>query len=675
MKRRRWLIVHPDTDRERTVPLEQPVSQVGRGREATVRFDSKNVSSLHASIVLREQSASVIDLDSTNGTLLNGKRVQTAELHDGDRLELADVDLVFREEEVPDEPVSSGRETETYLAVPGGVSAERLRDILRQAADDGWLDVDEADSIVESWETLQGSSRRLDALHAILERVLRVTERGELVRTILAEMGALLALDVVGLYLRDEPRFYILEGGQLSVESQTDTVSETLVDRVLRSAAPVMLENIGDDSSILGFESLMQMKIQSVLCLPVILRNQESLGALYCVSRQSGQLRLLERDRVFLSACSTVVALALENIMLVSKAQERARAEERTVQRRRYSPVIHRLQQERENLSLKLHDFRATRLYGLDEPANQELQTFVEKAVRADVPVLLLGETGVGKTALAHYLHEQSRPSLPFVTVDCAAISADLIESELFGHEKGAFTGAYARKTGKVAAAGRGTVFIDEIGDLNPRLQGKLLRLIESGEYEPVGSTRTQRSTARLVFATNRDLAAEVEAKTFREDLYYRLNVLCHTIAPLYERKEFILPLAEYFLKVYATRMGSEVEGFTEKAREAMLAHRWPGNIRELENAVMRALIEVPQGRIDAGALQLTEHSTTPAQAAGERKVSALEDLDLKAARERLDREYIERALVLCDRNVSQAARKLNLSRNSLSDLIKKYNL
>jgi transcriptional regulator with PAS, ATPase and Fis domain len=412
-----------------------------------------------------------------------------------------------------------------------------------------------------------------------------------------------------------------------------------------------------------------------VLCLPVILRNREALGALYCVSRQSGQLRLLERDRVFLSACSTVVALALENIMLVSKARERARAEERSAQRRRYSPVIHRLLQERENLSLKLHDFRATRLYGLDEPANRELQAFVKKAVRADVPVLLLGETGVGKTALAHYLHEQSRPSLPFVTVDCAAISTDLIESELFGHEKGAFTGAYARKTGKIAAAGRGTVFVDEIGDLNSRLQGKLLRLIESGEYEPVGSTRTQRSSARLVFATNRDLAAEVEAKTFREDLYYRLNVLSHTIAPLYERKEFIVPLAEYFLKAYAARMGSGVEEFTEDAREAMLAHRWPGNIRELENAVMRALIEVAEGRIDAGALQLTEHSTTAAQAAGERKVSALEDLDLKAARERLDREYIQRALALCDRNVSQAARKLNLSRNSLSDLIKKYNL
>ncbi|MBD3239920.1 MAG: AAA domain-containing protein, partial [Chitinivibrionales bacterium] len=316
-----------------------------------------------------------------------------------------------------------------------------------------------------------------------------------------------------------------------------------------------------------------------------------------------------------------------------------------------------------------------TKLYGLDESANRELRAFVDKAVRADVPVLLLGETGVGKTVLARYLHDKSRGALPFVTVDCAAISTELIESELFGHEKGAFTGAYTRKAGKVAAAGRGTVFVDEIGDLNPRLQGKLLRLIESGEYEPVGSTRTERSSARLIFATNRDLTAEVEARTFREDLFFRLNVLSHTIAPLYERKEFILPLAEYFLQVYAARMGSSVKGFTERAREAMLAHRWPGNIRELENAVMRALIEVPEGEIDAEALQLTEHSTTPAQAAGERTVPALENLDLKAARERLDREYIQRALVLCDRNVSQAARKLNLSRNSLSDLIKKYNL
>jgi transcriptional regulator with GAF, ATPase, and Fis domain len=673
--KRRWLVLSPDTRDERLIPLDRPTYQVGRGSEATLRVPSRNVSGLHASLVLREQCASIVDLDSTNGTVVNGKKVRSVDLHDGDTVELADMVLVFHEEEVP-EPVALGRqETETYVPAFGGFDSSRLGEVAQAAVAAGFLTSDEADALVSSWEILQGSARRLDALHAVVERALRVADRPRLIRTILTEIGSLLHVDVIGLYLCDEGLFHILEGGKYSSEVSAGSVSETLLDKVLSTGEPQMLENIGQDSSVLGFESLMQMRIQSLLCLPVLPRSGRVTGALYCVSRRSGELCLVERDRLFLTACSSVIAVALENLRVREVTKERAKAEERSTQQRRFSPVIHRLQQEKENLSLKLRDPRASELFGMEHGSMQELNTFVQRSARTDVPVLLLGETGVGKTALARHIHELSRSGTPFVTVDCMAIAAELVESELFGHEKGAFTGAYFKKAGKVAAAESGTVFIDEIGDLNPRLQGKLLRLIESGEFEPVGSTRTQRCSARLIFATNKELAREVESRNFRQDLYFRLNVLNYTIPPLRVRRELILPLAEHFLQRYSSQHGRDDAAFTDAARAALVAHRWPGNIRELENAIMRALINSSDRCIDVEHLEISEHSTQAPRVASESLEQPQQDLDLKSARERLDREFIGRALALSDSNVSQAARRLNLSRNSLMDLIKKYGM
>lgn len=673
--KRRWLVIDPGTPSERIVILDKAVTQLGRSEQCAVRLDSRNVSSQHASLVLRESGADLIDLDSTNGTTVNARRTTSTDLRDGDRVEMADVRMVFREEEVADEPAQRPR-TETYFPA-ATLDTRRLSELLGRLAKQGEMSADEAQQTAQSVEMLTASARRLDALYAVLDNAVRAGERTELVRTILREIGGLLSLDVIGLYLRDDAVFWIWENGELSTESRTDTVSATLLDTVLSSGAPQMVENVGADNSVLGFESLVRLRIQSVLCLPVLPRNGAAIGALYCVSRSSGELRLLEKDRLFLSACSSVIATGLESLAQLSRTADMARAQERNSLQRRYSPVIRRLADERESLSLRLHGFRSAPLHGLERATSAPLRAFVERAARSDVPVLMLGETGVGKTMIARYIHEQGRSGAPFVTVDCTTLSAELVESELFGHEKGAFTGAYARKEGKVAAAGNGTVLIDEVGDLPPRLQGKLLRLIESGEFEPVGSTRTQHCAARLVFATNRDLEREIDAGTFRKDLYYRLNVLSHRIAPLRERRELIVPLAEHFLAVYASHTGAVAVSFSRPALDALGAHPWPGNVRELENAVMRALIRTGGGVIDAADLELTEH--TPPQTV-EREIAPEQGdesrgLDLKQARERVDRDYIQRALAASRGNVSQAARLLNLSRNALMELVKKYGL
>jgi transcriptional regulator with GAF, ATPase, and Fis domain len=216
----------------------------------------------------------------------------------------------------------------------------------------------------------------------------------------------------------------------------------------------------------------------------------------------------------------------------------------------------------------------------------------------ADCSVLIQGATGTGKEVIAHAIHDSSpRQRGPFVGLNCAAIPAALLESELFGHEKGAFTGAIAQTTGRFQAAHGGTLFLDEIGDLPLELQPKLLRVLQEQQYERLGSTRTLRADVRVVAATNQDLARMVEEKTFRADLYYRLSVFPISLPPLRDRKEDIPSLVNYFVRRFSRHMGKAIDQIPDGVMEILKAHHWPGNIRELQNFIERSVI-VTQGRV-----------------------------------------------------------------------------
>ena len=224
--------------------------------------------------------------------------------------------------------------------------------------------------------------------------------------------------------------------------------------------------------------------------------------------------------------------------------------------------------------------------------ALQEVLELVRTVAPTDSTVLIEGETGTGKELIASAIHEHSRRrNLPFVKLNCAAIPLGLLESELFGHEKGAFTGAVARKIGRFEAAHRGTLFLDEIGDIPLELQAKLLRVLQEGEFERLGSNQTQRVNVRLVAATNCDLAQLVAEKRFRSDLYYRLNVFPIPVPPLREREEDIPLLVRHFVAKYSQKMHKEIDDIPEDVMEALAAHSWPGNIRELQNFIERSVI------------------------------------------------------------------------------------
>jgi two-component system response regulator HydG len=252
-------------------------------------------------------------------------------------------------------------------------------------------------------------------------------------------------------------------------------------------------------------------------------------------------------------------------------------------------------------LKKQLEDIRAKGQMIGSSPSFRRMLTLVEQVADSSATILIQGESGAGKELVARAIHERSgRRNGPFVAVNCAALPETLLESELFGYEKGAFTGAAGRKDGRFELANGGTLFLDEVADLSLVTQPKILRMLQEGEFERLGGTRTIQVDVRIVAATNQDLADMVKEKRFREDLYYRLNVITVRVPPLRERHEDIRVLAQHYLRVYAAKNGRTLDGFSNEALERLESYRWPGNVRELENLIERMVLLARKDRIDA---------------------------------------------------------------------------
>jgi Nif-specific regulatory protein len=292
----------------------------------------------------------------------------------------------------------------------------------------------------------------------------------------------------------------------------------------------------------------------------------------------------------------------------------------------------------------------------------------IARVARTDSTILLRGESGTGKELVARAAHRNSpRADRPFVAINCAALTETLLESELFGHEKGAFTGAIGLKKGKMELAEGGTLFLDEIGELPLTLQAKLLRALQEREFERVGGTRPVRVDFRLIAATNRDLEAASKTGTFRQDLYYRLNVVTLTLPPLRERRDDIQVLAEYFVRKHGPKSGRQVHGLEPSAVAMLTRYDWPGNVRELENAIEQAL-----------ALGMSDHITTddlPATLTQQPGTPVPSSLNYHETVEATKRDLILRAFEQADQNHSQAAKLLGVHPNYLHRLVRNYDL
>ena len=667
----RQLILYADTENAQTVLLSGSTYRLGRDTGCDIHLSSGNVSGSHCSLLCEKSGVKLLDLGSTNGSFVNGKRVKKIQLKNGDTILLGDVTLRYIEQATTEFTSSN---TTTFYHLPGEAPESRLGSFLSSLSETGRPDAEAVKNAVSDFELLRRNNTLLETLYTLLDRVLSIADRDTAVALLLRELRSLLGLEIASLYLAEEKRFGILEKDDVEWSDEYPVVSRSVLARVMERRGPVIIDEV--DSSDSGMKTLVKFKIRQALCFPVFNRAKAVAGVVYCVSRESGQLELLKNDTHFLDACSSFITLTLENLAMLEREKGDAYVKAKELQAKRYSPIIRRLRQQRENLTLKLGKTAVDeRLYGLDDE-NAGIQQFVVKAAPTGLPILITGETGVGKSVFAGAIHRTYSPDTPFVTIDCTTIPHNLLESELFGHRKGAFTGAHADKPGKVSTAHGGTLFIDEIGELDSALQSKLLRFIQTGDYEPLGSTAIQHSSARVIAATNRDLKEEVAQKRFREDLYYRLNVLSFELPPLRKRKGILKGLAEHFLRSYAPKLNPEVIAFSEEALEMVMNRLWPGNIRELENSIMRALVNASGQCIETHDFAFVEsgEEDDPVDRITETD-SGEGTMDLKAARERIDRILITRALDMTERNVSRAATVLKISRNSLMDLMKKYQL
>ncbi len=357
------------------------------------------------------------------------------------------------------------------------------------------------------------------------------------------------------------------------------------------------------------------------------------------------------------------VALMLSHKLLAEEAQVAAAERERA----------ERLAATVETLTRELEEKRRHPVVG-ESQAWREVLLQVGRVASADTSVLITGESGTGKEIVADLIRQGStRSAKPYVAVNCAALPEQLLESELFGHEKGAFTGAIATKIGRLEQAAGGTLFLDEIGEMSPLVQAKLLRVLQEREFQRLGGTRVLRADVRLIAATNRDLRVAIGRGQFRDDLYYRLNVFEIHIPPLRERREDVLPLADAFLEELAQTLGRRVAGISRDAREWLLAYPWPGNVRELRNAIERAILLCDGGLITRAHLSLPAARPEPA-AGGVLDAAAplpVGGVDL----EEVERSLVERALREARGNKSRAARLLGLTRAQLYSRIEKYSL
>ncbi len=324
--------------------------------------------------------------------------------------------------------------------------------------------------------------------------------------------------------------------------------------------------------------------------------------------------------------------------------------------------AFHILQIERAQEPERVGRRRYHRLIGESE-AMLKVYGLIQRVGPTDATVLTVGENGTGKELVAHAIHEASpRREGPFVPINCGAIPETLLESELFGHERGSFTDAYRTREGRVELAAGGTLFLDEIGELPPPLQVKLLRFLQDRTVERIGGRELTRVDTRVVAATNQDLKAAMASGRFREDLFYRLGVVTIGVPPLRERGEDIRALADYFLDFYARHHQRRIKGFTQSALRAMMAHPWPGNVRELENRVQRGVILAQDAYLRPEDLELVERSDEAPRT-------------LQSVREQVERRAIEEAMTRNAGNVSRAARELGVSRPSLHDLLKRHGL
>jgi transcriptional regulator with GAF, ATPase, and Fis domain len=596
------------------LPFPEGETTLGREPSNGLAVIDPSVSRRHCLLRREQDRFQILDLDSRNGTLVNGVTVKEHWLEHGDEIAVGDSAFQFLLED--DAPSSPGRvefddrlTAETKVIHPKEVIYLQPDRLVRELPQDS--------EVARNLNVLLKISR---VVHAIRDLEELQTQLLDLIFDVApADRGALLLADGGGADFN-----LIFARARRPGQAGLVTISRTVARQVMEQGVAILGTDIARSAELRDVESLAVSQVRSLLCVPLTVFNQV-VGCIYLDSTDP-ENRFHESHLQLVAAIAGISAVALDN-----------------------ARRLEWLEQENQRLSIEIAGERS--LVG-DSDRMKQIYQFLSRVASADSTVLIEGESGTGKELAARALHRNSsRSSKPFVAINCAAIPESLLESDLFGHERGAFTGAAVQKKGRLEVADGGVVFLDEIGELAPTLQVKLLRVLQEREFERVGGTRPIKVDIRLIAATNRDLEEAMRNGRFRQDLYYRLAVVKLTMPPLRERKEDIPMLTRHFVQKYAKRCKVKAKPVSREAMACLVNHDWPGNVRELENAIERALVLSPSDSLLPEDLPeaLLEHAVTSdmTEARYHSKVKELKRQLILDAVEQTNGNYVEAAEIL----------------------------
>ncbi|HET9958049.1 MAG TPA: sigma 54-interacting transcriptional regulator [Polyangiaceae bacterium] len=582
--------------------LHKPVTTVGRALGNDVQIPDASVAAHHIQIVFNGRDFQLEEVDREAEIWINGKKKRRARLCNGDRITLGKAQLAFSMfSEDAGEPVSDTGASEMQSDLSG----------LRR---------------LQTFSERLMTTRSVDELlETLLDDVIELTG---------AARGWVLWVDP-GDSKDVLPRVRASRNVQReAIQDSSGLMSDSIVRKVIETKRAVIVSDALNDTTFGKSESVIALKLSSVMCVP-LLGQGEIVGALYVANDEVKHL--FDRRKLdLLTVYASQASLILQNAMLLSA-----------------------LRADKEKLSAELSDKRFGEIIGAC-PSMMEVFRKLQKVASTDISVLITGETGTGKELIARELHRRSsRANGPFVTVNCGAIPENLIESEMFGHVKGAFTGAIASRPGKFQQADGGTLFLDEVGELPAQLQVKLLRALQERVVIRVGDSRPEKCDIRIVSATNRNLDEMIKTGEFREDLYYRLNVVNLWLPPLRDRGDDVFIIAKVLLSKYAEELNSPVRGFSPQALSAIRRYNWPGNIRQLENRIKKALVLCDKSLLGPEDLDLGEGAQAPI-------------VPLEKAKEDFQRRYVLDVLERNNGNRTQTARDLGVDPRTIFRYLEK---
>ncbi len=613
-----------------TFALNEDQISIGRESASDVTLSHSSVSRRHCLIKRNGGEFLICDLDSYNGTFVNGVPIKEQTLMHADQIKIGSIALLFLVGESEDPGSGSLVQLDDSNLVSQSTRQVRPETFLHQT-EQALLRSDEHERV----------ARDLAALLKIGSRINLLRHTKDLQQEILNSIFEVVPVDRGAILLsRGENEFSSLYGRDREDNGKPVHISRTVVDKVMAEGVAIVTNNIRASETLSTAESLVAAQITSLMCAPLIVF-EKIVGIIY-LDTSDPTVRFDEGHLQLLAGIAGIAAVSLEN------ARQMEWLEGENSRLRSTLAIEHNMVGE--------------------SPAMGEIYRFIERVAPTNSAVLICGESGTGKELAAHAIHANSpRAVKPFVVINCAALAETLLESELFGHERGAFTGAITQRKGKLEVADGGTLFFDEIGELAPPLQSRLLRFLQDHKIERLGSTRSIELNVRVVAATNRNLDEAIAQGTFRADLYHRLNVVRITMPPVRERREDIPLLASYFAAKYSIACKRTVNGISPAARALLQSYDWPGNVRELENAIERAVV--------LGSADVIETDDLPERILESGNTGKLPMAKYYEAIKQAKRELILNALEQAKGNYTEAANALGVHPNNLHRLIRTLDL